>query len=265
MTDEQLARYHGDYQAGQAWKEAHAKPRPMPSPKIEQIRVFIGYDSREPIAYHVCAHSILSRASLPISITPLALPNLQRIYTRARGATESTEFAFTRFLVPYLSGYEGFSLFMDSDMLVRVDLLDLLVPVLANPGKAVYVCQHDYTPKDRTKFLGQVQTAYPKKNWSSFVLFDNAQCRNLTVAYVNGATGAELHRFQWLKDDQIGSLPLEWNWLIGEYPPNERASVLHWTTGGPWFSGYEDADHAEEWFAERDRMLGVSVPSGVAA
>lgn len=229
------------------------------------LRVFIGYDSREPIAYHVCAHSILSRASLPVSITPLALPNLRRVFTRERGATESTEFAFTRFLVPYLSGYKGLSVFMDSDMLVRVDLLDLLLPVFANPGKAVYVCQHEYTPKDHTKFLGQVQTTYPRKNWSSFVVFANDQCEALTIPYVNTATGAELHRFQWLRDDQIGELPLAFNWLVGEYPANPGASILHYTVGGPWFSGYENCDHADEWFAERDRMLGVSVPDGVAA
>lgn len=234
----------------------------------EPLRIFIGYDSKEPVAYHVLSHSILTRATKPVSITPLRQDTLRAsgIYTRERGPTESTEFSLTRFLVPYLSGYWGHSIFMDSDMLCRCDITELIGAFVddmvrrreASP-KALLCCQHDYTPSETVKFLGNIQTAYPRKNWSSFMYFDNDRCRALTPEYVNTATGLQLHRFQWLHDSQIGPLPLEWNWLLGEYAPNPEAKVLHWTLGGPWFGECQNADSAEEWFAERDAMLGSPV------
>ena len=224
------------------------------------LRIFIGYDTKEPAALHVLMHSILSRASIPVSITPIVQSQLRvsGIYTRPRGATESTEFSMTRFLVPYLSDYHGHSLFLDCDMLCLVDIAKIMDHVTTN-GQDVWVCQHDYTPKDTVKFLGQPQTAYPRKNWSSVMLFNcnNQACRRLTPEYVNSATGLELHRFNWCENDRIGSLPLEWNHLVGEYEPAANAKILHYTLGGPWFPDYTNSDHAKEWFAERDAMLGV--------
>lgn len=226
------------------------------------LNVFIGFDSRETVAFHVLAHSILERATRPVSITALVQRQLRHAgsYGRERGATESTEFSLTRFLVPYLAGYKGQAIFMDCDMLCRADLTQLTDEIAVREShegrKAVWVCQHDYTPKDSTKFLGQQQTAYPRKNWSSFMLFNCDLCETLTPDYVHHATGLELHRFHWLPDDQIGSLPLEWNWLIGEYPMNPDAKVLHYTLGGPWFSEYQTCDHSPEWFAEKERMIG---------
>lgn len=224
-------------------------------PSTALLRIFIGYDSREAIAYHVLAHSILQRITIPVSITPLVLKSLRLAgYSRPRGPLESTEFSLTRFLVPYLSNYDGWSVFMDSDMLCRVDLADLLMEMLRQREKAVLVCQHDYTPASTTKFLDQPQTVYPRKNWSSFMVFNNVKCTALTLDYVNQATGLELHRFQWMPDAQIGSLPLDWNWLVGEYPPNADAKVLHYTLGGPWFPDCALTDHADEWNAERAAM-----------
>lgn len=214
---------------------------------MRPLNVFIGWDSKEPIAFTVLADSILRQASEPVSITPLRLEALRRFYTRPRGPTESTEFSLTRFLVPFLSNYEGLSVFMDCDMLMQADISELRLYPLADPGKAVYVCQHEYTPRSSTKFLGQQQTAYPRKNWSSFMVFDNARCKALTPDYVNTATGLDLHRFNWLDDDQIGALPLEWNWLVGEYEPNPRAKNLHFTLGGPWFPETKGCDHAGAW------------------
>jgi hypothetical protein len=167
---------------------------PSPAP----LRIFIGYDSKEPAAYHVLASSILRQTSIPIAIVPLTRQSVSRVYTRPRGPTESTEFSLTRFLVPYLSGYQGISVFMDCDMLVRTDMLDLWLHLLAEPGKAVWCCQHDYVPKALTKFDGHEQTKYPRKNWSSFMVFDNAKCEALTLDYVNHASGLDLHRFTWL-------------------------------------------------------------------
>jgi lipopolysaccharide biosynthesis glycosyltransferase len=243
------------------------------------LNIFIGWDSREPIAFPVLANSIMQRATAPVSITALIQKQLRSSgqYSRERGPTESTEFSLTRFLVPYLSGYKGISLFLDCDMLCRADITDLefiaaktLSLGLEDEGdldsnKAVWVCQHNYTPKGTTKFLGQQQTAYPRKNWSSLILFVNERCKILTKKYVNSASGLDLHRFNWLKDEHIGSLPLEWNHLVGEYPPNLEAKILHYTNGGPWFDDYKNTDHAAEWFTERDGMLAVQPNLSVSA
>lgn len=222
------------------------------------LKVFIGYDSKEPVAFSVAAHSLLQRASKPVSIIPLVQSQLRAagLYTRDRGATESTEFSLTRFLVPHLCDYDGLAVFVDCDVLFRADIYDVLLYVLANPDRHVHVCQHEYTPKASTKFLGQVQTIYPRKNWSSFMVFDTAKCRALTPAYVNTASGLELHRLHWVPDGLVGSLPLEWNWLVGEYPPNGAAHVLHYTDGGPWFDEYRNCDHAGEWRNGFSRMVG---------
>ena len=222
---------------------------------MTNFRVFIGWDSKEPLAFAVASHSILKRASRPIAIIPLGLSSLQKIYTRERGPTESTEFSLTRFLVPFLSDYEGISLFLDSDVLVQCDIYDLLAFPLAYPDKAIFCCQHDYIPKALTKFDGHEQTKYPRKNWSSVMLFVNDQCRSLTPEYVNTATGLALHRLQWVQDEQIGTLPLDYNWLVGEYAPNSHAKILHYTNGTPCFPAYGNCDHSDLWWVEYADML----------
>ncbi|MBC7802818.1 MAG: glycosyltransferase [Candidatus Parcubacteria bacterium] len=218
------------------------------------LRIFIGYDSKESVAYHTLSHSIMRRSSIPVSISPVMLSQLQAVNTRARGATESTEFSLTRFFVPMLSGFQGWSLFMDCDMLCRTDIAELAAFAERSADKAVLVCKHDYVPKTDRKFLGQVQTRYPRKNWSSLVLFNNERCVALTPDYVNGATGLELHRFAWTDDELIGELPLAWNWLVGEYERNDGAKIVHYTLGGPYFDDYRDCDYAEEWFSEARLM-----------
>ena len=230
------------------------------------IRVFIGFDSKEPIAYHVLAHSILRRASVPMSVTPLVQDQLRQmgVYWRDRGPTESTEFSLTRFLVPYLCGYQGYAIFMDCDILVQTDLAELHKLFAGDertcPPEAIWVVKHDYVPKAETKFLGNVQTKYPRKNWSSFIVFNNERCRTLTPDYVNKATGLELHRFVWTPDDRIGTLPLDMNWLVSEYEPNPYARVLHYTNGGPWFQELPPGDHDKEWLEELASMQVQLVP-----
>lgn len=218
------------------------------------LNVYIGYDRREPVAYHVLAHSILRHASIPVSIAPVKQEMLEGLYTRPRGPTESTEFSLTRFLVPALSGFKGWSVFMDCDMLCRVDFAGLRAQIERQGDKSVLVCKHDYVPKTERKFLNQVQTKYPRKNWSSLMVFNNARCGALSPEYVNRATGLELHRFQWTQDALIGELPLEWNWLVDEYPFKAEAKVVHYTLGGPWFDDYRDCDYADEWRAELKRL-----------
>ena len=216
--------------------------------------IYIGYDPMESIAFYTLAHSILRRSSIPVSIAPVARSQLKGVYTRDRGPTESTDFSLTRFLVPWLSGFDGWSLYMDCDMLCRTDIVDLALQTRHQPDKAVVVCKHDYVPRSARKFLDRVQTTYPRKNWSSVVLFNNERCRALTPEYVNSATPSDLHRFAWLDDHMIGELALEWNWLVGEYPHNPDAKILHFTLGGPYFPEYKNCDYAGEWFAEFDSM-----------
>ena len=218
------------------------------------LRIFIGYDPRESVAFHVLSHSLLRRSSVPLSVSPLVRSQLKSVYTRPRGPTESTEFSMTRFLVPALSGYQGWSIFMDCDMLCRADIAGLAAEIERQPDKAVLVCKHDYTPRTERKFLGHLQTKYTRKNWSSLMLFNNARCRSLTSDYVNTASGLELHRFAWIDDAAIGELALEWNWLVGEYEHNAHARIVHFTIGGPYFPEYRSCDYADEWFAEFESM-----------
>src|SRR5882672_1474626 len=218
------------------------------------LQVHIGYDPRESVAFYTLAHSIFARSSIPLSIAPLMRRHLGHLYTRPRGPTEATEFSLTRFLVPALSGYRGWSIYMDCDMLCRADIAELAALMQGQDDKAVLVCHHDYVPKTERKFLNQVQTKYPRKNWSSLVVFNNERCTALTPEYINAASGLELHRFAWVADALIGSVPLEWNWLVGEYAYNPDAKIAHFTRGGPYFDEYRDCDYAGEWFAEFESM-----------
>ena len=167
------------------------------------LNVFIGYDPKESVAFYTLAHSILRRASIPVAIVPLMRSQLGGLYTRERGPTESTEFSLTRFLVPALSNYRGWSVFLDCDMLCRVDIAELAAERERQADKAVLVCKHEYVPKTERKFLGQVQTKYPRKNWSSLMLFNNERCGALSAEYVNATDGLELHRFAWTGDATI--------------------------------------------------------------
>lgn len=218
------------------------------------LDVYIGYDRQEIVAYHVLCQSIVDHCSRPVRFTPINLASLKRHFAREAVSAQSTEFSFSRFLTPWLSGYEGWSLFLDCDMLARADFAELFA--LADDRYAVMVAQHDYTPRDQVKFLNHVQTRYAKKNWSSVMLLNNARCRALTPEYVQSASGLELHQFHWLEDDgAIGALPLAWNWLVGEYDHNPDARIAHFTRGGPYFTGYEDCDYADEWRAAYARTI----------
>ncbi len=223
------------------------------------IRIFVGYDSQEIIAFHTLCHSILMRSSVPVSITPLARDTLKPVYQRDKGELSSTEFSYSRFLVPYLSDYQGVSLFMDCDMIVTRDIKELVD--MFDDQYAVQVVKHDYTPKTSTKFLNQTQSKYEKKNWSSVMLFNNRKCKALTPEVVNNESGLYLHQFKWLQNvSLIGELPLEWNFLVDEYDrPEELPALIHFTLGGPYFNDYSDCDFSEVWWKEYRAM---QVPLG---
>ncbi len=192
----------------------------------ELIRVFIGYDPREAVAFSVLTHSIHSRASRPVSITPLMLSQLNGILTRQRHPLQSTDFSFSRFLTPYLSDYRGWSIFMDCDMVMLADINELWK--LRDERYAVMCVKHNHVPKETEKFLGEKQTKYEKKNWSSMILFNNERCMALTPEYVNNATGLELHQFKWLEsDDLIGEVPPKWNYLVEVNEREPEPSLAH--------------------------------------
>ncbi|HST01044.1 MAG TPA: glycosyltransferase [Usitatibacter sp.] len=220
------------------------------------IRVFIGYDSAEEVAFSVLSYSIHARASQPVAVAPVKLSELAGVFARERNNLQSTEFSFSRFLVPWMAGFEGWALFMDCDMLMRDDIARLWE--MRDDRFAVQVVKHRHVPKEDTKFLGQTQTKYEKKNWSSVMLMNCAKCTKLTPDYVNSASGLELHQFKWLgNDDLIGEIPHRWNHLVGYDAPDRDAALVHFTIGGPWFPEYAQSEHAAEWFREKDSMLSA--------
>ena len=211
------------------------------------INIFVGYDTKEKMAFNVLSYSILKNSSQPVAITPIYLENIKDTFVRERNSLSSTEFSFSRFIIPHLMNYLGWALFMDCDMLMQADIAELWR--LRDDKYAVQVCKHDYIPKSQTKFLGQTQTVYPKKNWSSFMLMNCKKCTTLTPDYVNKASGLELHQYKWLEsEDLIGDLPLEWNWLADEYEYKTGVKNIHYTEGGPWFSDYNRCDYSQEWW-----------------
>jgi len=222
------------------------------------MKVFVGYDPREDIAYQVCKHSILTRQP-NANVRPLVQKELRDAgwYTRPVDKLASTEFTFTRFLVPELANFEGWAVFMDCDMILTTDIKELFDQ--ADDKYAVMCVQHDYTPKEGMKMDGQKQTVYPRKNWSSVVLFNCAHPSNarLTQDMVNDPelNGAYFHRFSWLKDEEIGELDHTWNYLVGVYDDIETPKLIHYTEGGPWFENYRDCEFNELWKKELQDMM----------
>ena len=224
---------------------------------MKPIRVFIGYDPKEAEAFNVLQHSIHIRASKPISIVPIMLTQIKKFFQREMNPLQSTEFSFSRFLTPYLSNYKGWSIFMDCDMIVLDDIVKLYN---LKDDKYAFMCvKHEHNPSEESKFLGAVQTKYQKKNWSSVILFNNKKCKALTPEYVNTASGLELHQFKWLNDDNlIGEIPKKWNHLVGYDKPNSKVSLVHYTSGGPYFNEYKGCEYEKEWLEEKDKLLYVA-------
>ncbi|MEX0923273.1 MAG: glycosyltransferase [Rhodovibrionaceae bacterium] len=236
---------------------------------MSDLKVFIGWDSREPEAYEVARFSLLRHVSIEAEVHPLKQPELraQGLYWREFDPIASTEFTYTRFLTPHLAGHCGWALFCDSDFLWCGDVGELLE--LADPGKALLCVQHDHRPTETVKMDGRVQTVYPRKNWSSLMLFncDHPANRKLTPEVANGESGKFLHRMQWLADEEIGALPEAWNWLEGwcAKPAEGPPKAIHYTRGGPWFEQWQAVDYADLWFAERALMERGGAESRPAA
>jgi len=230
---------------------------------MTKIPVFIGYDRRMPVTFNVAAHSIITRSSQPVSISPLHISSLQasKLLTRRLQPNQSTEFSFSRFLVPHMMDFDGWVIFMDNDVILREDIAKLWA--LRDDRYAVMCVKHDHVPENGKKFLGEQQTKYEKKNWSSVMLLNTARCKALTPDYVNRAPGLDLHRFHWLDGDhEIGAIPSTWNFLVDFSPGEpEEQNLLHYTDGGPYYDTHQDCQAADLWNAERDAMLFTDVRS----
>ena len=217
------------------------------------MKIYVGHDSREDIAYQVCEHSI-KRRDPSAEVQPLKQNEMRQlgIYTREPDKLATTEFTFTRFFVPHLNNYKGWAVFCDCDFLWKIPAR--VLEQYCDDSKAVVCVQHDYTPEEGTKMDGQAQLLYPRKNWSSMVLWNCGHPKNkyLTPETVNTQTGKHLHRFSWLDDDDIGELPYEYNWLVGWYQETEtrKPKILHYTEGGPWFENYRECEYSDDWKKE---------------
>lgn len=243
------------------------------------LRIFVGWDSREIEAYDVCRVSLTRRASVPLTVTPLKLDELiaaklydrpferrgnQRIDLRD-GRPFSTDFSFSRFLVPSLASWTGWALYCDCDFLWRDDVAKLFA--LRDETKAVMVVKHQHAPPETSKMDGVVQTTYPRKNWSSLILWNCGHPANraVTSEAVNVRPGSWLHGFRWLDDAAIGDLPEAWNWLEGHSAPSIDPRAVHFTRGGPWFPAWKSVAYADEWWREHALVAGEQrVLSGTA-
>ncbi len=215
----------------------------------ELIHVFIGYDSRQAVLYNIAQHSIIQRCSAPVAITPIKLEHLHKVFNRPRLSNQSTEFSISRFLTPFLRGYQGWAIFIDCDVVVRADLAELWA--LRDERYAVQCVKHDHQPTATVKFLGEQQTRYEKKNWTSVMLMNCAKCTALTPDYVNSASGLELHQFKWLESDElIGEISRDWNFLVEYYKHDEGAKLVHYTEGGPFYEATQNVDFADAWLQE---------------
>jgi len=226
---------------------------------MRDLKIYVGYDPREDLAYEVCRHSILTRTP-GATVYPIKKTMLEKSgwYWRPVDRLSSTEFTFTRFLVPALTHYRGWALFIDCDTLLQTDLNELFD--LTDDKYAVMVVKHDYTPLNQTKMDGRLQTVYPRKNWSSVMLFNCEHPSNkvLTKELVSDPSkdGGYFHRFNWLQDDEIGELHHEWNWLVGHYYKHDGLpKLIHYTEGGPWFKNYFMQDLSDVWKDEYQQLM----------
>jgi len=221
-------------------------------PENKNVKIYIGFDQRESVAYHTFVQSLIDHASIPLDITPLAVKTLKGY--EEKHEDKSNDFVYSRFLTPFLNDFKGWAIFVDGDMICQTDIKELLD--LRDNSKALQVVKHDYKTKANQKYLGNINQDYPRKNWSSVILWNCTHPKHkiLTPDFIANQTGKYLHRFSWLEDEEIGELPKEWNWLATEYPKNERANIIHYTLGTPCFKDYRDAEMSDIWFKKYDRL-----------
>lgn len=220
---------------------------------FKPIKLVIGFDQRESVAYHTFCQSIIEHASAPLTFIPLAINSLKE-YKEVH-VDGSNDFIYSRFLTPYLNNFEGWAIFADGDMICQGDIKELWN--LRDESKALLVVKHNYETKVSKKYLGNVNENYPRKNWSSVILWNcsHPKHRILTPEFIAKQPGSYLHRFSWLDDSDIGELPKEWNWLAIEYPENKNAKLIHYTLGTPCFKEYKDSEMASIWYSTYQKTI----------
>jgi lipopolysaccharide biosynthesis glycosyltransferase len=219
----------------------------------EKINIVVGFDQREAVAYHTFTQSIIEKSSIPVFFTPLAINTLKG-YKETHN-DRSNEFIYSRFLTPYLNNFHGWAIFADGDMICQSDIKELWD--LRDESKALMVVKHNYLTKVNRKYLGNINENYPRKNWSSLILWNCGHPKHkiLTPDFIANQTGQFLHRFSWLDNDDIGDLPKEWNWLAIEYSINNSAKIIHYTLGTPCFKDYKNTDMADIWYKTQKKIL----------
>jgi lipopolysaccharide biosynthesis glycosyltransferase len=220
---------------------------------VEIIKIVVGFDQREAVAYHTFTQSIIEKSTLPVSFIPLAIQTLADY--KESHTDKSNDFIYSRFLTPYLMKFNGWAIFADGDMVCLSDIKELWD--LKDESKALMVVKHDYKTKSHQKYLGNINENYPRKNWSSVILWNcnHPKHKILTPHFIANQTGKYLHRFSWLQDDDIGELPKEWNWLATEYPANTHAKLIHYTLGTPCFKDYRNSEMSELWHQTQERSM----------
>jgi len=218
----------------------------------KKVKIYIGFDQREAIAYHTFVQSLIDHASIPLDITPLAVKTLKGY--EEKHEDKSNDFVYSRFLTPFLNDFKGWAIFVDGDMICQADIKELLD--LRDASKALQVVKHEYKTKSNQKYLGNINQDYPRKNWSSVILWNCAHPKHklLTPDFIANESGKYLHRFSWLEDNEIGELSKEWNWLATEYHNNEQANIIHYTLGTPCFKDYRDTAMSDIWLKKYDRL-----------
>lgn len=215
-------------------------------------KIYIGYDEREKLAFDVCNFSITSRSR--VETVCLKSQDIDS-YSRNLGERQSTDFTFSRFWVPYLDNYKGFSIFVDCDFIFLDDIEKLLEIAKEDTSKAVWVCKHPrYIPNTDAKMDNIAQNNYERKNWASLMIFNNSHddCKSLTPEYLNNhAPGIDFHQFKWTEN--IGSIPLDWN-CLDDYYHLENPKAIHFTDGGPWFAKYRNTFYSQLWKDEYKRL-----------
>ncbi|QDC46556.1 glycosyltransferase [Candidatus Methylopumilus universalis] len=216
------------------------------------IKIVVGFDQREAIAYHTFSQSVLEKSSLPVLFLPLSMNTLKG-YKETHN-DKSNDFVYSRFLTPYLHNFEGWAIFADGDMVCQSDIKELWD--LRDETKALQVVMHDYKTKFNQKYLGNTNENYPRKNWSSLILWNCSHPKHkvLTPDFISSQTGKYLHRFSWLDDEDIGELPIDWNWLAIEYPNNPKAKIIHYTLGTPCFKDYRNTDMSGMWLEVQKKV-----------
>ena len=216
------------------------------------IKIVVGFDQREAIAYHAFSQSVLEKSSLPVLFLPLSMNSL--IGYKETHQDKSNDFVYSRFLTPYLNNFQGWAIFADGDMVCQSDIRELWD--LRDETKALQVVMHDYKTKFNQKYLGNTNENYPRKNWSSLILWNCSHPKHkvLTPDFISNQTGKYLHRFSWLDDEDIGELPIEWNWLAIEYPNHPKAKIVHYTLGTPCFKDYRDSEMSDVWHEAQKKV-----------